>query len=341
MSSFPNLKRWLAAGITGGLFMAVLFVAGRGGLSGAIVGGDAKDAASGYQHPMFGGTPTRNMVDTAAKNLPVKWSIDEGSKDVLWSVDLGSKAYGGPVFAGGKIFVGTNNMKPRDPKYIDKGQPIDMGVVMAFNQGDGKFLWQHAYQKLAAGRVQDWPKEGICSTPLLEGNRIYYVSNRCEVVCGETDGKEIWKLDMIKTLGVFPHNLAVCSPLAVGDNLFIVTSNGVDEGHINVPAPKAPSFIKLDKKTGKVLWQNNDPTIRLTEVPKGGDQEAFFKRLVNRGELIQHGQWSNPAYAVVNGQPQVIFPGGEGKIYSFDPDTGKIIWTFDCNPKDCAIRTGR
>jgi outer membrane protein assembly factor BamB len=341
MSSLPNLRRWLAVGITGGIFVAILLIAGLGGSSRAKVNAETNaqvktdvSAGADNEHRMFGGTPQRNMVNTIAKNLPVEWSVEEGSKDVKWSADLGSKAYGGPVIAGGKIFVGTNNMKPRDKKFIDNGQPIDMGVIMAFSQEDGKFLWQHAYFKLAAGRVQDWPKEGICSTPVAEGNKIYYVNNRAEVVCAETGGKELWKLDMIAKLGVFPHNLAVCSPLLAGNDLFVVTSNGVDEGHINVPAPKAPSFIKLDKRDGKVLWQDNSPTIRLTQVQKEGDQKEFFKRLVNRGELIQHGQWSNPAYAVVNGQKQVIFPGGEGKIYSFDPDAGKVIWTFDCNPKD-------
>ena len=52
---------------------------------------------------------------------------------------------------------------------------------------------------------------------------------------------------MIGKLGVFPHNLSDCSPLIVGDDLYVVTANGVDEGHINVPAPTAPSFIKVDK----------------------------------------------------------------------------------------------
>ncbi len=68
--------------------------------------------------------------------------------------------------------------------------------------------------------------------------------------------------------------------------------------------------------------------------PKEGDQKEFFKRLVNRGQLIQHGQWSNPAYAVIDGQPQVVFPGGDGWIYAFDPASGKLLWKFDCNPKD-------
>src|SRR5262249_38421458 len=156
---------------------------------------------------------------------------------------------------------------------------------------------------------------------------------RCELVCATLKGEVEWRLDMIGKLGVFPHNIADCSPLVVGDHVWLVTSNGVDEGHLNVPAPKAPSFIKVAKKDGTVAWQYNGPTIKLTEaVKEEADQEAFFKRLVNRGDLIQHGQWSNPAYAVVDGQPQVIFPGGEGWLYSFDLD-GKLLWKFDCNPK--------
>jgi outer membrane protein assembly factor BamB len=46
-----------------------------------------------------------------------------------------------------------------------------------------------------------------------------------------------------------------------------------------------------------------------------------------------HGQWSNPTYAVVNGKPQVVFPGGDGWLYSFNLE-GKLIWKFDANPKD-------
>src|SRR5690606_19085883 len=106
------------------------------------------------------------------------------------------------------------------------------------------------HDKLPAGRVNDWPREGICSAPVVEGNRLWYVSNRCEVVCADTegftdgkndgvqdekykskiDGDIIWRLDMIEELGVFPHNLATCSPLIVGDVLYVITSNGVDEG---------------------------------------------------------------------------------------------------------------
>jgi len=71
--------------------------------------------------------------------------------------------------AGGRVFVGTNNDGLRNPEVTG-----DRGVVMAFNEADGAFLWQQAYEKLAAGRIHDWPQQGICSTPFVEGDRLWY-----------------------------------------------------------------------------------------------------------------------------------------------------------------------
>jgi outer membrane protein assembly factor BamB len=83
-----------------------------------------------------------------------------------------------------------------------------------------------------------------------------------------------------------------------------------------IPSPKAPSFIAVEKETGKVVWTDDSP-----------------------GDRIFHGQWSSPGYGIVNGKGQVYFPGGDGWLYAFepkgDPDRpgkGKLIWKFDCNP---------
>src|SRR5919199_466612 len=79
----------------------------------------------------------------------------------------------------------------------------DRGVLMVFRESDGQFLWQHSNEKLAAGRANDWPYQGVCSSPLVEGDRLYYVTNRCQVVCLDTKGdgngnaKVIWKFDMM------------------------------------------------------------------------------------------------------------------------------------------------
>jgi outer membrane protein assembly factor BamB len=299
-------------------------------LAGLLAAGAAFAAAS-TEIAMFGNGPSRNMASDE-KGLPTKFDPESGL-NVKWVANLGSQSYGGPIVSGGKVYVGTNNEALRNPKLTG-----DRGVLMAFNAEDGKFLWQAAYPKLPAGRVNDWPLQGICSTPAIEGDRIYYVSNRAEVVCADVEGfldKEndgpvtneaektdidqdvVWSYDMISELDVFPHNLAAGNPLIVGDILFTTTGNGVDEGHINIPAPTAPSFIALDKKTGKLLWENSLP-----------------------GQKILHGQWSNPAYGVVKGRAQVVFAGGDGWMYSFEPKTGKLLWSFDCNPKDAVWRIG-
>jgi len=350
MKAYPMLRRWLAGAITAAVLAGVVLVGALSGRSGA--GDKDKDkeqpraAVKDGDWVMYGGSATRNMANPRVKGLPAEWDIGDPKKkqkpkNIKWVADLGSKAYGGPIVVGGKVIVGTNNQKPRNPKdRLPNGKPIDLGVIMCFDEATGKFLWQETFRKLPGGLVVDWPLEGICSTPVAEGDRMYYVSNRCEVVCSDLNGKIHWKLDMMGKLGVFPHNLSVCSPLLVKDKLFVVTANGVDEDHINVPAPRAPSFIRVDKRTAKVEWQDNRTTIRLTEVQKKGNQKDFFKNLVNRGELIQHGQWSNPAYGVVNGVPQVIFPGGNGWLYAYNADTGKLIWQFDCNPKDSKYELG-
>ena len=275
--------------------------------------------------PMWGGTQIRNMVSDM-KGAPVTWDI-QSKKNVRWMAALGSQSYGNPVVAGGKVFVGTNNEGLRDPK-----QAGDRGVLMAFGEKDGAFLWQITHEKLASGRVNDWPYQGVASSPLVEGDRLYYVSNRCELLSvdtegfkdgendgpykdekltGEHDGDVVWKLDMMEELGVMPHNLANSSPISWGDLIYVSTSNGQDESHVNIPAPRAPALIAVDKKTGKVVWEDASP-----------------------GDKILHGQWGGITVAEVGGVTQVIHPQGDGWVRSFDAKTGQKLWEFDANPKD-------
>ncbi len=280
---------------------------------------------------MWGGAPDRNMVSDET-GFPAEWDIKE-KKNIKWSAPLGSQTYGNVVIVDGKIFVGTNNEHHYRPNI--KG---DKGVMLCLDEKTGKFLWQATHDKLAAGRVNDWPEQGICSSPVVENGKLYYVSNRAEVVCADVNGfldgkndgpykdeqykeKEdadfIWVYDMIDELGAFPHNLATASPVIGGDLVFAHTSNGVDEGHLNLPSPDAPSFIALNKHTGELVWENSLP-----------------------GKNILHGQWSSPSYGAIAGKEQVIFAGGDGWVYSFEPKTGDLLWKFDCNPKDSVWMLG-
>lgn len=290
--------------------------------------------------PMWGGWAGRNNTPEG-KNIPVKWDV-EGGKNIKWKADLGSQTYGNPVVANGKVYVGSNNGKGYVKRYPSS---VDLGVLLAFDEKDGKFLWQHSSPKLPTGRVHDWPLQGICCSPLVDGERLWYVTSRGEVACldtqgfldGENDGSFktepnenkdeadiVWSFDMMARLNTSQHNMCSCSVTLAGDILLVNTSNGVDESHINIPSPDAPSFIALDKNTGELLWTDNSP-----------------------GRNIVHGQWSSPTYLVSNGQAQAVYSGGDGWVYSFDPKgdgngKSKLLWKLDCNPKEAkAILGGR
>jgi len=274
--------------------------------------------------PMWGNTLTRNMVSDAT-GLPAEWDTDTGL-NVKWVAALGSASYGNPVVADGKIFIGTNNELMRAPDVAG-----DKGIVMAFRESDGKFLWQMVHDKLESGQVNDWPFQGICSSPTVDGDRLYYVSNRGEVVAldtegfldgendglftdevraGEVDGDVVWSFDMIGQLDVFPHNMTSSSPAVYEDLVIVNTSNGRDEeGHL--PSPHAPDLIALDKHTGELVW-----------------------RAAPLGEQILHGQWSSPAVAEIDGVMQVVIGQGDGWVRGFEVTTGSMLWEFDTNPID-------
>jgi outer membrane protein assembly factor BamB len=257
--------------------------------------------------PMWGGTVGRNMV-SAMRGLPTSWDLEK-KLNVKWTAKLGSQTYGNPVVAGGQVYIGTNNELALNPK-----EPGDRAVLMCFRESDGQLLWQHTHEKLEDG-TQDWPETGLCSNPLVEGDRLYYVSNRGEVVSLDTHGdgkggsKVIWTYDMIKELGIFLHNKASSSPAVYGDLIYVNTSNGPDENHEKTPNPKAPNLVAIDKKTGKLAWKA-DPPSRLYD-----------------------GQWSSPAIAKIGDEVQVVIGGGDGWVRGHDALKGATLWEFNTNPK--------
>jgi outer membrane protein assembly factor BamB len=325
--------------------------------------------------PMWGHDPSHNMV-SADKNLPTvvdpgkvkdDGSIDTATtKNVKWVAKLGSAAYGNVTVAGGRVFIGTNNASPRDPKYAG-----DYGIVLCLDEQTGKLLWQLAVPKLAAGKVNDWEQVGICSSPTVDGDHVYLVTNRCEVLCldvhgqaaganrgpftdeaqytagpgkppiaqGPGDADIIWRYDMRDELGSFPKNQASSSVLVIGDKLFVTTSNGVDWTEKHLPSPNCPALICLDKNSGKLLAVERSGISRRTRVCN----------------------WSSPSYGVIAGRPTVVFGAGDGYCYGFDVriDSGQNIlpshagdapppvptlkefWRFDCNPPERQSKNGR
>jgi outer membrane protein assembly factor BamB len=311
-------------------------------------------------YPEWGGSPSKNNVinDDDARKVPLTWNVgdfdfDTGhwqpakSKNIRWVARLGSNSFGNPTVAGGRVFVGSNNERGYVKRF--PGGKVDLGTLLCFDEKDGKFLWQYSAAKLATGDKHDYAATGICSSPLVIGDRVYVVTNRCEVVCldvkgfydGKNDGVEdeanenmneadvVWRFDMMKELGVEPVFMTASNITALDAVLLIHTCNSADEKAQKIPKPDAPSFIALTTEekaigpgAGRLRWKNNSP-----------------------GANILHGSWSSPAMNPK--RREAYFAGGDAWLYAFDvpvdlqeaqdavtsPSKPRFLWKFDCNRK--------
>ena len=173
--------------------------------------------------PMFGRDRTHNAV-SPEKGAPTDWQNQfppggglgaRAARNIKWMAKLGSLSMGGPVVANGLVWVGTNNTSPRDP-----AKRKDASVLMCFRESDGKFLWQYVSPRLG-DYFQDGPRHSMGSTPLIEGDRLWVTTNRCEMLCldigplrrGEGTPKVVWKSDMREEFGVYPHAVLMAAGL--------------------------------------------------------------------------------------------------------------------------------
>jgi outer membrane protein assembly factor BamB len=277
----------------------------------------------------FGRDGTRNAV-SPERRPPTDWNIGkpveqnsggrvrESSRNVKWSVPLGSNSFGDPVVVDGVIWVGTNNSGPNG------NNKLDASVLTCFREADGKLLYRYVSPRLPQGRVLDWEYRSMSCSPLIDRDRLWFVTNRAEVVCldiaplhkGEGEPQPVWKADLIEKFGVFPRSPPMgfsrtCSIAAYKDFIYVVTGNGVDETYKKIPKPEAPSLICFHRDTGEAVWQDSSP-----------------------GENILDGQWSSPTIVEIGGVAQCVAAQGDGWVRSFEALTGKPIWQFDMNRKE-------
>ncbi len=253
-------------------------------------------------------TALSSELDREVQQAPVWDCADANPKYVAWRTPIGR--HGGPLaMYKDKLLIGTDNDQPRDRAVMG-----DHGVMMCTLAKSGKFLWQKTHSRLGR-RDSDWPTTPIRSRPCFDDGRVYYVSNRGELMCLDLDnGKQLWKLDVVEDLKVYKRDAGeglnpISSPVVFEDLVYCLTGNGGDSSEIgHVPRPDAPSFIAANKETGKLVWSSSAP-----------------------GKGIIYGQWSSPVVARVDGKARIIFPGGDGWLYGCQPKTGEILWKVDCN----------
>ena len=161
--------------------------------------------------PALGRDKTRNPV-SLEKGVPVEWDPKTG-RNIKWRARIGlyPLSVPAPVIVNGLVWIGTNNDRPRDPSQTNVA-----GVLICFRETDGKFLYQHLSPD-RQGPTWNQARTGNPSSPLIEGDRLWFVTTRAEVVCldikplrqGTGEPREVWKLDMIDQLGVSPRPNAI------------------------------------------------------------------------------------------------------------------------------------
>jgi len=274
--------------------------------------------------PQWGQRWSRNMISDE-RSLPETFDPKTGL-NVAWVAKLGTESYSTPIVAGGRVYIGTNNGEPRDPKHEG-----DRGVLMCLDEKSGQLLWQLVVPKREEDPYHDWPKTGLSSPVTVEDDHVYVVSNRGEVLCldprglangndgpfldegthmtprgtnappqalqpGLLDADILWLFDLTKGAGIWSHDGAHSSILIDGDFLYLNSGTGVDNTHKRIRTPDAPSLVVLDKRTGRLVAR---------------DRERI-------APTIFHCTWSSPSLAVVNGRPLVFFAGGNGVVYAFE-----------------------
>ncbi len=322
-------------------------------------------AGQGDDWPQWGGRSERNMVsgeqglpDLRPRDGQPTASLNEpGNPYVKWKVKLVASTYGNPTVADGRVFVGTAGK--------------DCGRVVCLDEATGQLVWELLAPHRdfpTPERPEKWTKGsswdyyllaggkdlGICSSPTVDGDGVYVLTSRGEVLCLDvrglangnqgpftdeakykadgqdhpaqltaTDADIVWRFDLWTELAVRPADLFSNSALVHGDFVYISTGNGMElhwtwGGPVAPPNPQAPSLIVLDKQTGRLVAQ---------------DDEQIGTRLL-------HGQFSSPSLARAGEKTLVLYAGGDAVLYAFEPLTAlpdkpvklKKVWSYDCVP---------
>lgn len=206
------------------------------------------------------------------------WSgdLDLDKLKEVWRIPL-DPGYAGPIESRGKVFVAETQDKSYE-------------VIRAMDYHTGKELrkaqWKGAMSvPFFARKNGSW----IRATPAFNEGYLYVAGMEDLLVCLNAEtGAEVWRVDFVATYQTEKPTFGfVSSPLVAGDYLYVQAG---------------ASFVKMDKKTGEVLWRSMDDG--------GGMMGSAF---------------SSPMMTELHGVNQLVVQ-GRSHMAGVDPDSGSVFW---------------
>jgi outer membrane protein assembly factor BamB len=170
---------------------------------------------------------TRHSSETG---LLKEWPA--GGPRVIWTAEGIGSGYGSTAVVGERIYV--------------QGARGNNSVVFALNRADGKQVWSKVLGPIET-RMRSERGPGPRSTPTVDGDRLYVLTENGDLACLKTDGSMVWQLNILKVFG--------------GQQLqWLVSESPLVDGPYVVVSPGGPgaSIVKLDKMTGKTVWTSKE-----------------------------------------------------------------------------------
>ncbi len=243
------------------------------------------------------------------KKLPAQWGQD---KNIAWKVALPGKGWSQPIVWGSKVFVTTavteNQAKPeagnfnpvatadgpassgfRFPGFGPPPPPPDKlysWKLLCLDGATGSILWERTAHEGKPRATVNRNNTYASETPATDGEHVIAYFGNTGLYCYDVSGNLVWSKD----LGVYPMQLGWgtgSSPLLYGGRVFIQCDND-----------QKSFLVAFDKKTGDELWR------------------------VDRNEKSN---WSTP-YIWKNKQRTELITAGGGKLQSYNPDNGELLW---------------
>jgi outer membrane protein assembly factor BamB len=206
-----------------------------------------------------------------------------------WKAELPGMGHSSPVLWGDRVFLTTTG---------DSAGGIS---VLCLDANDGRTLWRKDFS------LNPFPRHKFnsfaSSTPAVDEDKVYVVWNELAhymLAALDHNGRVVWQRDLGPFLS--QHGCGI-SPMVYNGKVFV----GNEQGDSNsVPANKdAKSFlVAVDAKDGKTVWQTPRTTLSAA--------------------------YSTPCvYEPKDGKSALIFNSEAHGISALDPDTGKVLWSFE------------
>jgi outer membrane protein assembly factor BamB len=137
-----------------------------------------------------------------------------------------------------ELGVGFSSMSVVGNRLLSMGHKDGMETVWCLNSRTGEVLWTHEYP---SELIPNLHEGGPCSTPTVDGDRVYTVGKEGQLFClNFDDGKVVWQKELQTELGVkLPEWGFSSSPLILGKQMIL----------------EGGRLVSFDKFTGEKLWQ--------------------------------------------------------------------------------------